>query len=632
MNIRPHIETAGLTEFLRSQDRIRVLIDDSGNFGNQAANYNLIRRICQMGFQGIFEVIYFADAKDKLQQLFNLAPNAESHFYSDEHAVEFMTVNEFTKRSQDGIIDRSALGVTGAMDRTPSNWAEHKSNKDFADFLNVDIFVRFSPYYNIDNECNTEIYQRNKSKVIVKKSSCSQMLITPIATLLEAKEYLQKNTVESPSIRNAALLQLISHIEDHSINFQPIYGWTLRESPSNLLNIILGARHAQLTSKNGLHKPLVIGAFFDLDRPNIYQEMVNHVKISNLDILYLLIFFDDWGKYNNYVGAEYLKATIKKLTLVESLRIGYIDSTFTEDQLASLESYQILLLSIPNLPKVVFDGLFTHHAKNIFPPVREGASTLTSLLSVTGRPHMHCRSEMDWEINFNHATPELQYTLKVFNQLLCSAKFPFELDFRLWEQKYFNNPISTFILAANDPMTELSQFFSRLKQDALLPSNDRIAIDLADAVTLVKPRNETATDECPEAKSEPTSILSRTYNTISNVYSGFFSFIRGITDTRLPQPQYQQEQPPLGMSTSTLIFQRLIDAPRRKTYLEIAIDQTISYAADVTINCPSYFPPTVPNYWQGVDRNNVLNATVTNTNATVVFTLPISCVTTRSLR
>ncbi len=52
----------------------------------------------------------------------------------------------------------------------------------------------------------------------------------------------------------------------------------------------------------------------------------------------------------------------------------------TSALLENLHANQILLLSMGPLPKVVFDGLYTHTAENVWPQIREGASTLNDLI------------------------------------------------------------------------------------------------------------------------------------------------------------------------------------------------------------------------------------------------------------
>jgi hypothetical protein len=93
-SFNPH---APLAQLLQSESLIRVLIDDAGNFGNQAASYNLMKRIRKMGFTGIFEIIYFEQAKNKILQLFNLPERVENIFISKADRARFIDLIAFSK-------------------------------------------------------------------------------------------------------------------------------------------------------------------------------------------------------------------------------------------------------------------------------------------------------------------------------------------------------------------------------------------------------------------------------------------------------------------------------------------------------------------------------------------------------
>lgn len=579
-----------LTQFLMSQPRVRVIIDDAGNYGNQAANYNLMQRMRQMGFSGIFEIVYFNNAKDKILKLFDIAPQRENNFYSERHAIELIQLDEFIRRSDSATVQPYALGVSGAVDLAPSMWERNIQDDNFANIMNVDTFVRFSPYYGIDDLCDTEIYQRGILTPVVQAGSCNQMLITPTATLADAIDYVSSTENGQALLQsNPALSTLISHIQDQSINFQALYGWTLRESPSNLINMVAGARYAQLHGGNRLRRPLVMGAFFDLTRENFYQRMQYNIGVSNLDIFNRLVMQDDWAGYEDLAGASEAQAAIRDLNLQQSVRVAFMNDTGLDERIAALTSDEILLVSLPPLPKVVFDGLFTHHASNIFPPVREGASSLTSLVSVTGRPHIHCRSERDWDINLDLAPQVLLPELKGFNEIICRERYTANLNFEAWQRLSIDKIIAMFIVEAFKPNSILSQYFLHLKDHALQPENDRIAQDLNDAVELITPGARAvaaaSVQQQVAAVAPPPVRLAITAPT---------------SVSAAQPPAHQVPVSAVVANNSALRIHKQLHAarPANDSLLDRMCNAISSYAKEVVAECPSYFPPEAPDYWQ----------------------------------
>lgn len=558
-----------IKKFIEAQSVIRVVIDDAGNFGNQAASYNLILRIRQLGFKGKFEVIYFDDAKEKIFELFHLPIVQANSFTSEEYDIDFIALSEFISKSRDGEVESLALGISGAVDKLPTDWNHHLTDENFANALNTDSFVRFSPYHNFDDLCDTQIYLRNHESPIIR-STCDKMLVTPIATLSDANDYLD-NTTDGQLLlsQQPALKSLITSIENKEINFQPAYGWTLRESPSNLLNIILGARYAQLHGNKQLQKPLIIGAFFDFDRENSYAESAYGMHIKNIDILLNLIFNDNSKQvFDRYKGGEQVKAAIKNLKLRQALHISEMTNKDTTSEIESLNPGDILLVSFPELPKTVFDGLYTHTGENIFPPVREGASTFTSLIS-SDKPHLHCRSTMNWEIKTDLADENLRNRLLAINGLICRENYGHELDFTAWENHPIDEIIGQYIIDASQPDSTLSNFFYQLKHDAIRPDNDRILIDLTKAVELLESQKKTS--------SSPLINEQQIHDSDYNHQMSSSKWINQQLSMATPAPTCVAQ-------SSESIFDRML----RKA---------CKYAYSVTSECPSYFS-RAPHFWQ----------------------------------
>jgi hypothetical protein len=607
MTIPQNRQAAFSTLFLQAQSRIRVVIDDAGNFGNQASSYNLMQRIRQMGFRGLFEVVYFGEVKDKILQLFDLPVMDANIFYTEEHRSIFIERDTFLDAVQAGQMQPIALGVTGATDPLPSKWNENMRDENFANVLNVDVFVRFSPYYNMDELCDTEIYQRDVNEPTIQKFSCQNMLITPIANFASAKHYLYHHPMGQQTLQDyPALDTLITRINDESINFQSLYGWTFREAPANLLNMILGAAYAQSYGVAELHKPLIIGAFFDFMQLNTYEEAIGKA-ISNIQILRNLIWNDDWERHNMAPGAAEVKKSIQELKLRQRLRIVTLGDPDAARMIATVKPHEILLISIPKLTKRLFDGFFTHHGKNILPPGREGAATLTSLLSVTGRPHIHCRSRYEWEINFNLATPSLQYALEQFNDYICPQDYYADLNFKPWKKAPLDEAIGKFIMASQDTTSPLSVFFARLKEHVLQPANDRILQDLYEATQLIEKRKKHLRKQKlskPHEGSTAPSFWTVLTNNIHASISRVLSYLPDWTQERnaATAPAKVPAVATPKFSNASLI-QRWLHASQSSnaSLFDYVLNSTVNFAHDIVDNCPCYFPPaqlgSTPHYW-----------------------------------
>ncbi len=579
-----------LISFLQSQKTIRVIIDDAGNFGNQAASYNLIARIKQLGFNGKFEVVYFDDAKEKIIKLFCLTNTGDDRsFLSETHNIHFIGLSDFILKSIRNEIEPIEIGISGAIDESPDEWGDNfAKDKNFATLLNVDCFVRFSPHYN-NGMCDTEIYLRNNSSPIIQHT-CNKTLITPIPTLLDVKNFLAENPIgKSLSEEQPALKTLIEKIENKTINFQPIYGWTLRESPSNLLNIILGARYAQLHGGEEFKKPLVIGAFFDFDRENKFIKFNYDRDIKNIDIFCSFFNPNLETIFKHYPGGEKAKAAIKKLKLKNALHISEIRNKNTKTLLDQINEKNILLVSFPSLPKIVFDALYSNHHN--LPAVREGASSFTTLIT-NSNPHLHCRSDMPWEILNKKNNKDLLYKkLKKINQLICKENYGMDLNFSSWEKYPIDEIIGKFIISARQKNSILSKFFHDFQKNVTDPSNDRILLDLSEAANMLttlkkqeacRKENGNAIHDNQKFNHEPESTI----------------FIENNLNVIKPSDELLQFHNP---SSSTLLKNGIFNAFLQwleKSY-DDAINAAQTYANGVVRDCPSYFPPQYPGtFWQ----------------------------------
>jgi hypothetical protein len=593
---------ATLLRFLRTQPVIRAVIDKTGNFGNQAATYNLIQRLRQLGFTGVIELIYFKTAQAKISQLFGLKELTKNSYFCEETAIEFIEFNHYLKKIREGALDYLPLGLSGAIDSKPSDWASIHHN-NYADFFRVKSFIRFSPYYNVDEICNTEIYFSGQKAPLIQAGSCAKLLITPIASFYEAAAYLATTPAgKAFSKQYPHLKTLMRYIESGNINFQPLYGWTLRDSPANLFNFILGARFAQRYGGDVFKKPLVLGAFFDLKQSTILLKKLN-TSSNNLAALQFLL-GPSWDLYEEEPGAKEAKKAAEELRLKDALQFAELKEATLALQLAQLGPDKILLLSFPTLPKIIFDGLFTHAAPNVLSPVREGASSFTSLIVTRGRPHIHCRSAMDWEINLNLAPVDLAQDLFIFNKIICPCPYFESLNFANWQHYPIHQWIGSYLVSAEMPQSPLSSYFRQLQKEALKPGNDRIVEDLSETVGYLEREATRPTQDLFNAAQEPVSFVSDWVEETKKAATAYLSkqvrqaYQRVKIVLNKVRAKSSIESSSDSSGSSLIILQALKKSDSGFSPKRGLLDSLICKAQDIVTSCPSYFPPNNPFYWQ----------------------------------
>lgn len=477
-------------DMVTDQKTIRVVIDDAPGFGNQAATINLMNRLWAMQFTGTFELVYpdydrdregdVSDAKQKVLSLFNLPENIPPVYeYEDKqhHKITFISDKEYMQRLLNNTVAPVKIGVTGAHD-SPNDWWCMMNHQcitkvpTFDKYTQSNVFVYMQPWF-LWPQGDAVLVSGNKNYL----SPPGRYLVYPVVSFADAKEYLQtdergkKLAQEKP-----ALMTLMSGIEASSFNFLPVYGYTILNDnhpeenyapyPNIMMQIITGARYAEMNDAINSSKPLIIGVFYDFDAE--VKEMAS------------LMTRDDWGAYEKQGGAN-MRAAIKALGLNKPGVV--VTASLTEadakQKIQSLQPGQIMLLSVGPLPKIVFDGIFTHRSTNIWSPVREGEGSLNALIN-KGRPQFRCsfyvatdedgEDRSKWEPGFDLITDtELLAKLKEFYSMYGFC------DSELWLAKpEYYKTIGELIIAANKPNTSLSNYFEMLFQDSRKPEKDRI--------------------------------------------------------------------------------------------------------------------------------------------------------------
>lgn len=479
-------------DLLAKQKTIRVCMSTGPNFGDQANALNIINHLRDMGFKGTFEIIYDKEVMKTITTLFGL-PETIPAIYSEanKHYI-FMELNDYKARALTQAPPLIDFSFTVGKAEIPCEF----------DDMFAQTFVNFSSYFDSTGKTKqTIITTKQHPNGIFQPNSGNKYLVFPETTYAQAKNFLYTDPIGKKILaEKVALPAFLTGMENKSFNILPVYGRTLKyeikgnlsifTSPSNMLQTIAGARYAQLMGPRSLQKPLIIAIYYD------YQSMA--------DRLLNLITKDHFGDDEERDSA-YIRLAVQQLNLVQALSSGDIRDSATIDKINHLQPGQILLLSMGNFPKNVFDGIYTHTAANIWPQVREGAGSFSSL-AVTGKPSLECAitlyqsdeepASYSWTAGFDLITdPNLRNTLQRFyhsREGYCGSSYyrdqnePYETNHYTlpWKLKIYAL-LGELIIMAHDPHSSLNHYFQALKRDAQNPKHDRVRYALKEVLNIV---------------------------------------------------------------------------------------------------------------------------------------------------
>jgi hypothetical protein len=499
MNTR-NLPSLSLVDFLKLDQIIRIYSNTGAGFGNQAANANLLRRISNMGFKGTFEFIYPEAVREKIQYLFNLPPNIPDVYQGD--GILFYSLEAHLTRYINCTLPRVMLAMTGAWDDdfvprsdkstllTPEmfhsmkqfdleKYAEQERlNFNYANLMNAEVFIRFSAWQVNEKHKhfrNTVFQLRDRIDTISQPNSGNKFLIVPTNTIAGAQQFLDSANGDNLLKERPALPALISAYQNTTIKIMSCYGYTLTNfhSPNNLIEMMAGARYAQLRSENV--DPIIIVYFGDLD------------PLALMEIYSTL----------NFAPSLSARRELENLHLSSVVTINSLYESSTINNIQQIKRGEILLITTGNLPQEVFNSLYTHTGPNILLQVREGQSTFVSLLP-TGRPHLRCGGT--WELGIEDI--EDHRLQKHFSDvsLVCGEKD------EAWDIVDVPSVIGEYILDAQNPRSNLSLYFNELSLKSQNRNNDRILYGLTGGVGLFSERNAfmqpTVLPHCRTSSSE----------------------------------------------------------------------------------------------------------------------------------
>lgn len=480
---------------IADQKVIRVLMDDSPNYGNQSATINLMNRLRQLNFKGVFEVIYPDEQANKIIKLFNLPSILpDLYFYEDlnHQQITFMRETYYLNRLMNHTIEPVKLGVTGGHDQPDEAACIQRPdceaiNEKFADLMNADTFLMLQPWTAFPE--NDHIYIR-QSENSIAVSPPGRFWVYPVTHFADSQAYLGTSAGQILLKQTPALQSLMDAIEKKQINVLPVYGWSFRQAenddgeennhkyatylfPKNILQVITGARYAQLHGRASMHNPLIVAVFSD------YAKEVKELNT--------LLAQSTWEPLYEKQGGKEMRAAWSTLGLNKAgiFQTALLSDADAGKKITSLKPGQVLLLSMGTLPKVVFDGLYADTHSNIWPQIREGEGSL-SILLMNGRPHLRCLTTPEghdfqtdpkkWELGLdsiqNKALKDQLATLygeNGFCENWSWIKHP-----GIYQQ------VGHWLIEGQDPHSAFSGYFTALLKASQQLKNDRIYRGLED--------------------------------------------------------------------------------------------------------------------------------------------------------
>ena len=489
-NIYSSAFAESVEQFLTKESYIRVNMSGGVNYGDQSNTANVMNHLRELGFTGTFEIVYADEIKAKLIALFGLPDNLPAIYKDDKHQYTFIEENVYFNRLAENLEPQANIAFS--VGKGPYPLEDTKA-------ANAKALINFSSYFNArggnDGKTNIEL-MNDKYYQDAQYDSGKKFFIFPVATYTDARNYILNDPIgQSIVLGKPGLMPFLKGMDDKKFNVMFVYGRTLRftdaddrlsasPSPSNILQVIAGARYAQLHGDKSFNKPLVIAIFDN------YQVMSKQL----LDLLKQ----DTWGNYEQ-PGAEKARQVLRELNVASALSSADLNDPASVNQINQLQDGNILLLSVGPLPKPLFDGLYNHIDTNIWPQVYEGAGTF-SALNFTGRPRFECADTsvlqepneegVSWTLGFNQIqNMPLKQRMQSFYSLsngFCGSletssngrKFNFLSP---WRYK-IHETLGQFIIEAMDERSDFSAYFHDVKGFVFRPEQDRVLYALEEVI------------------------------------------------------------------------------------------------------------------------------------------------------
>lgn len=379
-----------LREYFMMADEIRIFVDGSPAFGHAASTIAILKRFIALGFASKIRVVYHKgldEVRPTVQKLEILLPGFDRNHPDQSILVESQnkkaTVSFTLLGSSE--LPPAPFAISGGYDdaKPPSPLAKSSPALDVFRQLNVDWFVVLQPF-TWERAPNAAFFKTAPAPAFVALDSYAKQLPDyykqcyyrpfPAMSAQDWQHFLELPTLKEDARKRIALARAVVDTLEKKphVDLCPVYGIADVASDSKtiveadswlvLLNLIAGIRTA------ARERAAVVLVLADL-KPENYLHLMNamHGAFSDLGL----------NEHLMHYITKHLQGKVKISLPTES-------AENVQQVIETLQSDEILVLSMPGLPPDIFDlfyGLAT------LPAVFEGAGTAGMIVNV-GKPYL----------------------------------------------------------------------------------------------------------------------------------------------------------------------------------------------------------------------------------------------------
>jgi hypothetical protein len=508
--------------FLASQDVIRIHIDSfPTGTGNQASSMNMMKRLRILGYKGKFECIYFTKSdgsnKKKIANLFGFNQDFPAIFYDEKSNSEFIDgcihLNYLYNKHKQYLLTLTGGELSFLKDAFSSGRLSEKVyikvarkfglHKDDLIF-NTNSFIRMQCWFGHrpnENAPAAEILMSGNvfwsPNVNEEVPAISKKFITvPVETLDDAFAYVNHDPMgKELAVKSKGLLTYMHGLKEMKFHAMPIYGRTLLPAGKNpeqndstifyqnIFKFIFGARLAQMRegSSHLTMKPLILPVFYN------YTDEIKSINT--------IIQHNDWGTDRNLAELFRLGPLNTHLDLAKHFKIADLNDASSIHVINSLKPGEILLLSMGELPQILFNGLYVTGSDSIIAHVYEGENTFNSITSVSNKPFLRAG---DWKLMNYGYEPRDNILHDSFKKYDTTTDFD---EMVLW--------VAEFLISSRDPQSSISKYFKWLYAQSQSIQNDRLMLLMIKTITELEKNKLWPTNTIQKADTWPLSPVQQ---------------------------------------------------------------------------------------------------------------------------
>ncbi|MCF6404889.1 LysM peptidoglycan-binding domain-containing protein [Chitinophaga filiformis] len=401
-----------MLNLIKEEGELRFYVDDSPNYGHQAATVNIMKRIINTTSYTGNIVVYYAGEQATANKLAILLSGLDP-LQINATVIKYGTCQNITFKPFPAPANTPQIkfGFTGGADFMTTN---------FADELKVNYFLRLQPYLwemlrrfrvtsavqtpgNV-NKFNLSEASRPFNKLAYKFTSASVSSVLPdVWTWYSTSQSFDANL--STRTKNVKAVYDAYSVNPAAMSLWPVYGLHQFEQIAGEMSLNLTL--SSLDVIRLLEKPLVILHFTDPSRADIFEYVdalstdidARDKKLTTLQKAISATYIPPGAAMQEYSSSN-LQALINKLTeyvtpvidntiTIELLK-GYNNGSYIDisadiaTKLANASGKQIFVISIGTVPQDVYNYFY---ANATLPGIFEGQGTSSLMISL-GRPFM----------------------------------------------------------------------------------------------------------------------------------------------------------------------------------------------------------------------------------------------------